>query len=295
MGCDSNHQTTTVREVVQAQATMSAQDFDLQTVTGFFGGGQATDLAALEQRINDPASGINNVDLDKDGQVDPITIRESAANGAPVVEFMAHPTTNPTNEVLVGSINITQQGEQITVQAGYPNYVDGYQNYSYSQVHQGLSFGDAMLLGYLMRPHAFYAPMYVPSRYLARPVVMGSSLGTTRSSYQTTTRVAPVARQALPSTFRQPASAQKAPSQYTAPRATGTIGGNAQQMKDYSQRNTAAPKATGSSFGSGTAPTQRAAPPPSTFSAPTPAPQRSAPPTRSAPPRSSFGGGSRRR
>ena len=64
--------------VARAQE-LKADDFDLVMVVELMsssGRGSAANLAALEQLINDPATGINNVDSDGDGLVDYVQCRD---------------------------------------------------------------------------------------------------------------------------------------------------------------------------------------------------------------------------
>ena len=292
VGCDSTTgSTTTTQQIAQATtAAINANDFALGTVTSLISNGGVNDLGSLEAKINDASSGINNVDVDGDGQVDYVSIQESGTPGNDTLEFLAHPSSNPSSQpVLVASVaistNTTTQNVQVT--GAYPNYVAGYQDNSYVYNHQGLTFGQAVLLGALLQPHTYYVaprPMYV-----SRPVLSGSSLGSTRSTFSTTTHVVPVQRTVRPSTYQAPLSASRSPSQYTAPRATGSITGNATQQRSFSQRSSTAPRPTGASFSS--RPSSSYTPSTSRSSSSS---SSSSSFSRSSSSRSSFGGGRRR-
>ena len=92
----------------------------------------STDPQVLEKAINDPKNQINNLDLDKDGNI-------------------------PSESVTVASVNITPNGNtnaDLSIQ-GNPSYV-GYNNY----YHSSFSFTDFLLLSYMLHPHSYYVPMY---------------------------------------------------------------------------------------------------------------------------------------
>ena len=123
----------------------------------------STDPATLEKAINDPANRINNLDLDKDGNIDYLKVQEADGNKLKVLDDVSN-----SESVTVASINVspdnTNNTADLSIQ-GNPNYV-GYNNY----YHSSFSFGDMLLLSYLMRPHAYYMPMYhygyYPSSYV---------------------------------------------------------------------------------------------------------------------------------
>ena len=109
----------------------------------------STDPATLEKAINDPANRINNLDLDKDGNIDYLKVEEADNNKLKVMDDVSS-----SESVTVASINVspdnTNNTADLSIQ-GNPNYV-GYNNY----YHSSFSFGDMLLLSYLMRPHAYY-------------------------------------------------------------------------------------------------------------------------------------------
>jgi hypothetical protein len=114
----------------------------------------STDPQKLEKAINDPSTKINNLDLDKDGNIDYLKVEENGPNKLKVVDDVSE-----SDSVTVARINIdpntANNTADLTVQ-GNPNYV-GYDNNYY---HSSFTFTDFLLLSYLMRPHAYYMPMY---------------------------------------------------------------------------------------------------------------------------------------
>ncbi len=113
----------------------------------------STDPQTLEKAINDPNNHINNLDLDKDNNIDYLKVMENGQNQLTVIDNVSN-----TDSVTVARINIepnqNNNTANLTVQ-GNPTYA-GYDNY----YHSSFSFTDFLLLSYLMRPHMYYMPMY---------------------------------------------------------------------------------------------------------------------------------------
>lgn len=113
----------------------------------------STDPQTLEKAINNPNNHINNLDLDKDGNIDYLKVEEPAQNQLNVVDDVSD-----ADSVTVARIHIepnqANNTADLSVQ-GNPNYV-GYNNY----YHSSFTFTDFLLLSYLMRPHPYYMPMY---------------------------------------------------------------------------------------------------------------------------------------
>lgn len=113
----------------------------------------STDPQVLEKAVNDPNNHINNLDLDKDGNVDYVKVTEPGQNELRLVDDISD-----SQSVTVASIKInpnnTSNTADLAIQ-GNPSYV-GYNNY----YHSSFSFTDFLLLSYIMRPHAYYMPMY---------------------------------------------------------------------------------------------------------------------------------------
>ena len=112
----------------------------------------STDPQVLEKAINDPKNQINNLDLDKDGNIDYLKVEEPGQNQLKVVDDISQ-----NESVTVASVNITPNGNSnadLSIQ-GNPSYV-GYNNY----YHSSFTFTDFLLMSYLLRPHPYYVPMY---------------------------------------------------------------------------------------------------------------------------------------
>ena len=113
----------------------------------------STNPQVLEKAINDPNNHINNLDLDKDGNIDYLKVEEPGANQLKVVDDVSD-----SDSVTVANINIApNQGNNtadLSIQ-GNPDYV-GSNNY----YHSSFSLTDFLLLSYFLRPHAYYMPYY---------------------------------------------------------------------------------------------------------------------------------------
>lgn len=113
----------------------------------------STDPQTLEKAINDPNNHINNLDLDKDGNIDYLKVIEPAANRLNVVDDVSDSDSVTVARIKVDP-NQANNTADLNIQ-GNPTYV-GYDNY----YHSSFSLTDILLLSYLMRPHAYYMPMY---------------------------------------------------------------------------------------------------------------------------------------
>ncbi|MDF2432924.1 MAG: hypothetical protein JWP44_2555 [Mucilaginibacter sp.] len=158
---------------------------------------KSTDPQTLEKGINAPSNQINNLDLDKDGNIDYLKVEENGPNKLKVVDDVS-----ATDSVTVARINIdpnTADNTAVLNIQGNPNYV-GYDNY----YHSSFSFTDFLLLSYLMRPHAYYMPMYhygyYPSYY---------SRVRTVSTFRPTTSPAMSSRASSRSSLSSPARSQR--------------------------------------------------------------------------------------
>ncbi|MBW4889280.1 hypothetical protein KXQ82_06115 [Mucilaginibacter sp. HMF5004] len=152
-------------------------DFDVNRLADMVK--KSTDPQVLEKAINDPNNQINNLDLDKDGNIDYLKVTEPGKNQLNVVDDISK-----DNSVTVASIKVdpTSDNQQADLNIqGNPTYVGD--NYMY---HSHFGLGDFLLLSYLMRPHPYYMPMYhygyYPSYYSRSRVVTNYRTSTPSSS-----------------------------------------------------------------------------------------------------------------
>lgn len=304
MGCNTPSGGTYSQSAPQAGQTtatsaMSAQDLDLSTVSDLIRSGRATDANSLQTLINDPAATINNVDLDKDGQVDPITVTEGQTANGKQFNLVANPATGEATTV--ATINLTTNAQQqVVVQAGYPAYVTGYQDYYYNYtVANNLAF-----MMWAMSPRPIWYPQPYRSYGWYHPWHTYDTGYVTqhRTTYSTQLHVSPVPRSAPPSDYVQRAQAQRTPSTFAKPAATPNTNNlnDRARARDFKVQDTSKPTQRATGFGatpkSTPSPAPRVSPPSST-----PSPSRPSfnPPSRTpspsvSPSRPSFGGGSSR-
>lgn len=268
LGC--SHPTTNV--TVEASASITPQDFALDVVVGLLKAG-ANDAAGLEAKINDPASGINNVDLDKDGKTDYVQVVESQIPTGRKMELIAHASSGASPDISIAGIKFSQSGGGVDVEAGYAPLIDPGGRYYY---HDSLA-SDLLFAQWLFMPSR---PMYfvhpIPMGYVYRPRVPVSTFTSTRSTFTSTTRVSPVRATPRPASF----NAGRITSPPRAP--ATTLGGAARGVSGFSVDSRAKPAGVG--FGGSSTP--RPSSPSSPASRPSsPSFRRSSP---------SLGGGRRR-
>lgn len=144
-------------------------------------------VADIEDKLNQ-AGGINNVDLDKDGNTDFIKVSESVDNTGNSVILFVDALKDGDVTLVTMSFNKTQN----TVAAvGDPHYY-GYNN----EYHSNLT--DFLILSYMFAPHhyymspyhyGYYSPRYTSYRTVSRTVYNTRS---TISSARTNTNIKPV-------------------------------------------------------------------------------------------------------
>lgn len=249
------HEVQTRQGVETTSHLLDAESFDMAAVTQMVKGGQgATNTSALETAINNPANGINNVDIDNDGIVDPIAVVETrSAAGGVQLNFNAIPSSKAANAtendvVLIAFLTFTHNttSNTMNVVGGYPDYVRGYDSYYYGWSSPyvytpGLTrtYFTMRLMDRMMRPSYVY-PRYNYGGYYKRhrsyrpvkrytPQVRQER----RTTYRKTHTVSPVAKK-RPATWKQPKFANKVKSRYTGHKVgTGTVSGGKGKMKSF--------------------------------------------------------------
>jgi hypothetical protein len=224
--CDTRTEAqTTISQQVDTQSNLvDAKDLDLQTIVGMVKSNKVANAEQLEKAINSD-NGINNVDVDKDGKIDYVAVREGRKGDAVALDLVAIPsgTRNQAEGVVVASITFRKdvQTNTVEVSGGYPTYVNGYGDYYYSYRQPGLTFGQAMFLywAFSPRPAYYYHPYF--SSYAYRPVYSHSVLTTRRTTYRSSVGSSAILSSRRPSTYTIPSA--KVPSRFApAPRSSGS-------------------------------------------------------------------------
>ena len=151
----------------------AASGLDLQGLSQIVG--RVKTAQELEQKINQPG-GINNLDLNDDGNVDYINVTEygnqEKGHGFSLVTKLEN---NETQEI--ADIQITPNGNQAQVQIRGNESIYG-PNYGFFSFHTLSSF---LLWSYILSPHRFYSSPY---RYGYYPSTYSPYRTTSYDNYQ---------------------------------------------------------------------------------------------------------------
>ena len=205
---------------------------------------KSTDPKVLEEKVNDPSTNINNLDLDKDGKVDFLTVTEPGQNQIVISDA----SVNPAVTVATLTITPNQQAQTASMQIqGDPAYCGSYNTY----YRPSVSFGEILLLSYLLAPHPFYHPYYgygrYPSYYTERRTVVRTVYQPTRSQYVTPSRSG--GSMGSRSSISEPTRSQRSFGQRDAARPVGSGGFGNSASRSSSPSHYSAPSRP--SFGGG--------------------------------------------
>lgn len=253
-----------------APAAVSPQDFSLEIVVGLLQSGVA-DAATLESKINDPSTGINNVDIDKDGRVDYIQIVEQMIPSGKKLELIAQPSSGTIPEMTIAAIKFDTTGQELVAEAGFAPLVDpAGVHYYRSNLAASLLFTQWLLMP--SRPIFLVHPRPIGYSYYGRR--SAPAFSQTRTTYSQQTRIAPIQAQPRPQSFN--AGRLTSPPRSSPRPVATTVTGASQGVSNFGVDNRQ--KSAGTAFGA--APAPRAP----SFSSPTPRP--AAPAARPSPPAS---------
>lgn len=140
----------------------AADGLDLQAVGALVQ--KAKDAEQFEKLINDPAEGINNLDLDEDGKADYIKVTEYGSGTSRGFSLTTELQKGDEQEIATIDIESTDNKEADVEVRGNPQV---YGQNHYYQSHYSMM--DVFLLSYLFSPHRSYmSPWgygYYPSYY----------------------------------------------------------------------------------------------------------------------------------
>jgi hypothetical protein len=231
---------------VTSQTMLQPENFALNMIPGLIRSG-LTDAAALEQKVNDPNSGINNVDVDRDGRTDYVMVKEGMDGANRTLTFVAHPSGNNSPDVPFAVSTFTQGAGDVQMQTGFLPVVNNYGSHYYQD-----SFARDMAFAtwLYMASRPVYVP-YVPRSYSYHSVRTPSAFVATQRTYQSQTKVSPVVSQPRPSSFNPGNSyAIKAPAATPARTPSNSLSGATNGMKNFQSNNSNRPSASG--FGAST-------------------------------------------
>lgn len=102
-------------------------DFDLSSVIALMNSDKVSTLAELAAQINDPTTGLNNVDMNGDNIIDYIEIEEKRDEDVYRLTFLAHPSqSQSTAKLPVAALKIQLSEtvpQKISISGGFPDYV----------------------------------------------------------------------------------------------------------------------------------------------------------------------------
>jgi len=229
---------------------MDTAAFDLEAVVAKLKEGKLANAQELEKFVNE-TEGVNNVDLDKDGAVDELTVKEEkSGDGKTAMAIVAHPKTGEESVVAEVKFERAANGN-VEVSGAYPEYVQGYQDHYYRHTLTGSTLGDMMFYSWLFSPRPVYVPSYRYGMYYGSPrhVMNTGRLSSTRTTYRTTTKMSPIRKQVRPSTYKPSTTfAQKSASRFKSSPASArgsTLSSKKGASQSFTKRSGTKSKATG--------------------------------------------------
>ncbi len=184
LGQENNHVTVSpLSKNVNIQADDNDGAFDVNALASVVQ--NCTDPATLERKINTPANDINNLDLDNDGNIDYLAVKETGQNQLEIYDEAVNPAVLVANlSMTPENGNVVSNNNMATLQInGTPDYCGPY--YYYHRPH--ISFGTMLFMAYLLRPHSYYTPMWgyghYPGYYVSHRTVVRTSYRPSRSTY----------------------------------------------------------------------------------------------------------------
>lgn len=135
---------------VNVQTNVSASDgLDLKLIGPLLK--KAKDAETLEKLINDPAQGVNNLDLNEDDKVDYINVTEYGKGSNRGFSLTSDMGGGEIQEI--ATIQIEKKGDNADVQVQGNREIYGNNSYYHSHMP---GIGSYLLMSYMFRPHPFY-------------------------------------------------------------------------------------------------------------------------------------------
>lgn len=253
-GCnDRRHElpTRTETNVSVKSFVMNAEDFDLASVIARLKKGDLSNAEALEKFIN-TTPGINNIDIDKDGNVDNVSVtEEKSSDGQMVMAINAFPKKGESIAVAEVSFTRNTTTGTVEVSGAYPESVNGYQDHYYHSTLTGSVVGDMMFYHWLFSPRSLYVSPYHGGLYYGvapHHTMSRSQVTKTRTTYRTQHSVSPVKKQPRPKSYA-PKSAAVKKSVAKQQQRSNKLSDRAGTTKQFKDRGTAKAKPKARNFG----------------------------------------------
>lgn len=181
--CSNKKQNTTVsvQPATETVNTLDGENFDLELVGQL--ATQSASVGEFEKVINDPETGVNNLDLDGNGEVDWITVTE-AESTIPTSRLMSlavYFSDTDVEEVATIEIDKTNPaGGEVHLVGSERLYGSG------AHYHSSFSMSDAILFHYMFGPR--YRPYHSPYYSYRTPAYYSHRRVVPMTAYRTQTR-----------------------------------------------------------------------------------------------------------
>lgn len=197
---------------------------------------------SLEQKLNDPNTKINNLDLNADGRTDYIKVTEYGSGNIKGFSLTTELSTSEEQEIATIEIEKTSDG-YANVQTHGNRNIYGQNHYYHSRV----SLTDMLIIGWLFSDRPYYrSPWhygYYPSHYRAYPVRTRTAYNRDISGRVSSSTLSPSSRSTMSSPVQSP-NATKTASNIKAPLRSPTTA-----QKSFQARSTTKTVSSGG-FGS---------------------------------------------
>lgn len=155
------NQTTQVNQtqVQVIQRTQAAEGMDLKAIGAL--ASKVPNVEAFEKALNHPDSLFNNLDLNEDGKVDYVQVREYGETNPKGLALYTELAPGDIQEI--AEIEFSKSDSNVTV--GVAGNRQIYGSGAYHSYHYGPSFFDIMLIGWMFSPHSMWSSPYGYGRY----------------------------------------------------------------------------------------------------------------------------------
>jgi len=147
-GPEESVQNGDVYDVTVQTLTPASEGLDLRAVGALLK--KAKDAETLEKLLNDPKEGVNNLDLNGDGQVDYIKVTEYGNGNIRGFALSTEPARGEEQEI--ATIEVEKSGDKANVEIQGNEQIYGTRQY----YHSSFGLTDFLIMSYLFSPHRFY-------------------------------------------------------------------------------------------------------------------------------------------
>lgn len=239
VGCsDSSHQTKTEKKPETNITTVvsPADGLDLKLVGVLLQDGKVKNAEELEKELN-KEGGINNLDLNSDGNVDFINVTENKSDN-PKIKSLDLTTGDTTNLTHIATVEVEKKGEEYHINMAGNHSVYGEHCHYHSSFHHT---GELLFYAWLFspRPYYYHPPYYAgfyPAYYGGPRVVVSQTTYMNRTATQRTT-----ANRNFRGTTASNTKVKSNNSGKTATSSRSSINAHNKQVKQMSARSTTKP------------------------------------------------------